>query len=127
MMGVSVATEPELTLSKPRVLWEQHYRHGTSVSCGGAGATSTNYDLTADGERFVMIQDTKEDIGARAAQHRTGMGGGPEAGGPGEELIRFIARVRVLCVCDCHPREYSRPCCDTWISASSVKLPSHTL
>ena len=65
MMVVSVATQPKLTLSKPRVLWERHYRQGTSVSCGGVGATTTNYDVTADGERFVMIQDKTEEMGAR--------------------------------------------------------------
>jgi eukaryotic-like serine/threonine-protein kinase len=65
MMVVSVATQPSLTLSKPRVLWDGHYRRGTSSTCGGAGATSTNYDVTADGERFVMIQDKAENIAAR--------------------------------------------------------------
>ena len=65
MMVVSVTTQPKLNLSKPRVLWEGNYMHGTSSSCGGAGVTSTNYDVSADGERFVMIQDKTQDVVAR--------------------------------------------------------------
>lgn len=65
MMVVSVATQPKLTLSKPRVLWNGKYTQGTSTMCGGPGATATNYDVTADGERFVMIQEKTEDAVAR--------------------------------------------------------------
>jgi len=57
MMVVSVVTQTKLELAKPRVLWEGKYSHGVSSQCGPAGATSTNYDVTADGERFVMVQD----------------------------------------------------------------------
>jgi Tol biopolymer transport system component len=65
MMVVTVAVQPKLTLSKPRVLWTGNYSHGTSSQCGLAGATSTNYDVTADGERFVMIQEKAGDAVAR--------------------------------------------------------------
>jgi Tol biopolymer transport system component len=65
MMVVSVATQPKLTLSKARVLWDGNYMHGTSSSCGVPGATSTNYDVSADGERFVMIQDKTTDVAAQ--------------------------------------------------------------
>ena len=65
MMVTSVATQPKLTLSKPRVLWDGPYSHGTSSQCGLAGVTSTNYDVTADGERFVMIQEKTEDAAPR--------------------------------------------------------------
>ena len=65
MMVASVATQPKLTLSKARVLWDGNYMHGTSSSCGVPGATSTNYDVTADGERFVMIQDKTTDVAAQ--------------------------------------------------------------
>jgi hypothetical protein len=64
-MVVSVTTQPKLTLSKPRALWKEKYTEGTSTMCGGPGATSTNYDVTADGERFLMIQEKSEDAVAR--------------------------------------------------------------
>ena len=34
-------------------------------NCGGPGATSTNYDVTADGERFLMVHEKTEDAVAR--------------------------------------------------------------
>jgi Tol biopolymer transport system component len=61
MMVVDVSTSPTVTLSKPRVLWEGHYSHGTSSSCGGPGPTSSNYDVTPDGQRFIMIRDEDQD------------------------------------------------------------------
>jgi len=65
MVVVAIATKPKLTLSKPRVLWSGNYSHGVSSQCGPAGATSTNYDVTADGERFVMVKDKAEEVVAR--------------------------------------------------------------
>jgi Tol biopolymer transport system component len=65
MMVVSVSTQPKLTLSRPRPLWEGHYLHGVSSSCGGAGVTSSNYDVTSDGEHFVMVDDKTQDEVAR--------------------------------------------------------------
>ena len=32
-----------------------------SSSCGPPGATSSNYDVTADGKRFLMIKDEDQD------------------------------------------------------------------
>ena len=32
-----------------------------SSSCGAPGATSSNYDVTADGTRFLMIRDEDQD------------------------------------------------------------------
>jgi len=32
-----------------------------SSSCGAPGATSSNYDVTADGKRFLMIKDDDMD------------------------------------------------------------------
>ncbi len=61
MMIVEVSTSPTLTVSKPRVLWEGHYSHGTSSSCGAPGPTSSNYDVTPDGQRFIMIRDEDQD------------------------------------------------------------------
>ena len=61
MMAVSVSTAPTFTAGRPQLLWEGHYSHGMSASCGPAGATSSNYDVTADGRRFVMIKDEAPD------------------------------------------------------------------
>ena len=49
MMVVDVATSPDLTLSQPRVLFEQRYSF--------VSQTIPNYDVSADGQRFVMIKD----------------------------------------------------------------------
>ena len=32
-----------------------------SSSCGAPGATSSNYDVTADGKHFLMIKDDDQD------------------------------------------------------------------
>jgi Tol biopolymer transport system component/tRNA A-37 threonylcarbamoyl transferase component Bud32 len=61
MMAVSVTTSPSFTSSRPRELWKGHYSHGMSSSCGPAGPTSSNYDVTADGERFLMVKDDDQD------------------------------------------------------------------
>jgi Tol biopolymer transport system component len=50
MMVVDVSTSPELVLSPPRQLFEQRYAFGPSV-------TTPNYDVTPDGESFVMVKD----------------------------------------------------------------------
>ena len=46
LMVVEVATEPEFTAGKPRPLFEGAYVTGVSG----------NYDVSPDGERFVMIR-----------------------------------------------------------------------
>jgi hypothetical protein len=61
MMVVAVATQPAFRAAKPRVLWEGKYSHGMSSSCGPPGATSANYDVTGDGQRFLMIKDLDQD------------------------------------------------------------------
>jgi serine/threonine protein kinase len=61
MMVVAVSTAPTFASSRPQVLWQGHYSHGMSASCGPAGATSSNYDATADGRRFLMIKDEASD------------------------------------------------------------------
>ena len=49
------------THSPLRELWKEHYSHGMSSSCGPAGPTSSNYEVTSDGERFFMIKDDDQD------------------------------------------------------------------
>jgi serine/threonine-protein kinase len=62
MMVVEVSRQPALAFSKPRVLWEGHYLAGVGSSCGMAGPTSANYDVTPDGERFLMIEDKSANV-----------------------------------------------------------------
>ncbi len=61
MMAVAVSTTPTFTAGHPATLWEGHYSHGMSTSCGPPGATSSNYDVSADGRRFLMIKDEAPD------------------------------------------------------------------
>ena len=49
MMVVDVTTSPDLVLSQPRQLFEQRYAFLLR--------TLTNYDVSADGQRFVMVKD----------------------------------------------------------------------
>jgi hypothetical protein len=65
MMVVTVTTAPELRASRPRVLWSGHYSHGMSSSCGPPGVTSANYDVTYDGQRFLMVKDNSQDVVGR--------------------------------------------------------------
>jgi hypothetical protein len=57
MMVVSIDLEPSFTPGIPRLLFE-----GSYVGTAGLGsqfflgAPSSNYDVTADGQRFVMLQ-----------------------------------------------------------------------
>ena len=50
MMVVDVSTTPDLKLSPPRVLFEQRYAFGSAQ-------TVANYDVSPDGQRFVMVKD----------------------------------------------------------------------
>jgi serine/threonine-protein kinase len=61
MMAVAVSTSPSFNAGRPQELWKDHYSHGMSSSCGPPGATSSNYDVTADGKRFLMIKDDDQD------------------------------------------------------------------
>jgi hypothetical protein len=62
MMAVDVRTQPTFIAGRPRVLWEGHYSHGMSSSCGSPGVTSFNYDVTPDGQRFLMVKDVDQDV-----------------------------------------------------------------
>jgi hypothetical protein len=50
MMVVDVSTRPDLSLSTPRVLFEQRYAFGSAQ-------TVANYDVSPDGQRFLMVKD----------------------------------------------------------------------
>jgi serine/threonine protein kinase/Tol biopolymer transport system component len=61
MMAVAMSTASTFSAGRPHVLWQGHYSHGMSSSCGPPGATSSNYDITPDGRRFLMIKDNHQD------------------------------------------------------------------
>jgi Tol biopolymer transport system component len=50
MMVVELTSTPEVRLSTPRLLFEHRYAYG-------AGITMPNYDVTRDGEHFIMVKD----------------------------------------------------------------------
>jgi hypothetical protein len=57
MMAVPVTTSTEFKAGAPRLLWEGAYSHGTGSSCGMPWVGSTNYDVSADGQRFLMVRE----------------------------------------------------------------------
>jgi serine/threonine-protein kinase len=56
MMVVDVNTAGAFRASRPRLLWTGRYAHGLGSACGPPGTTSSNYDVTPDGSRFLMIK-----------------------------------------------------------------------
>jgi eukaryotic-like serine/threonine-protein kinase len=60
MMTVDVSATGN-AFAKPTLLWEHHYLAGVGSSCGMSGPTSANYDVSANGARFLMIED-KTDV-----------------------------------------------------------------
>jgi Tol biopolymer transport system component len=50
MMAVEMTPGPELALSAPRLLFEQPYAYGQTI-------TLPNYDVRADGQRFLMVKE----------------------------------------------------------------------
>jgi serine/threonine-protein kinase len=65
MMAVSVSAGDTFDNRRPEELWRGPYSHGMSSSCGAPGFSSSNYDVTPDGERFLMIQD--DDVAATSS------------------------------------------------------------
>lgn len=61
MIVVAVATAPTFKAGRPQELSKGRYSHGMSSSCGAPGTTSSNYDVTVDGRRFLMIKDEDQD------------------------------------------------------------------
>jgi hypothetical protein len=64
MMAVPVSTGSTFSAERPQELWQGHYSPGMGSSCGGPGPTSSNYDVTADGKRFLMVKDDDQDSAA---------------------------------------------------------------
>jgi hypothetical protein len=57
MMAVAVTTSPAFQAGAPRLLWEGAYSHGTGSSCGMPGVASAAYDVSPDGQRFLMVRE----------------------------------------------------------------------
>ena len=57
MMEVAVTTAGAFHASAPRMLWEGDYSSGAGSSCGMPGVASSNYDVSADGQHFLMVRD----------------------------------------------------------------------
>jgi eukaryotic-like serine/threonine-protein kinase len=57
MMVVSATTFPRFQASPPEQLWEGNYSDGSGASCGMPGVSSSNYDVTPDGQHFLMVRD----------------------------------------------------------------------
>lgn len=66
MMAVPVSSEGALSAGRAQELWRGPYSHGASSSCGAPALTSSNYHVTADGRRFLMIRD--DDIEAETSR-----------------------------------------------------------
>lgn len=64
MMVVEAGVQPSFRAGKPRLLWEGRYNHGLNSSCGAPGPSSSNYDVTPDGQRFLMIREGDQDVPA---------------------------------------------------------------
>lgn len=57
MMAVPVITGTAFKAGKPQRLWAEGYFQGLSSSCGWKGTSRTSYDVSIDGQRFLMIKD----------------------------------------------------------------------
>jgi serine/threonine-protein kinase len=57
MMAVDVSVGSTLHPGKPKQLWQGRYDAGAGSSCGMTGPSSANYDVSNDGQRFLMIRD----------------------------------------------------------------------
>ena len=57
MMAVPITAGQTLQPGKPVLLWTGDFTHGLSSSCGWRGTSRTSYDVSLDGQRFLMIKD----------------------------------------------------------------------
>ena len=57
MMTASVKTEPNLRAGRPRILFE-----GLSLLSRGGDTSERDYDLTPDGQRFLMVKRGEESL-----------------------------------------------------------------
>ena len=62
MMAVAVSTQPSFQAGRPQSLWEGDYMFGPSSGCGIKGTTTTSYDVSPDGQRFLMIRESDQKL-----------------------------------------------------------------
>lgn len=60
MMVVPVSAHTSFRAGRPQMLWEGEYTLGLSSSCGLRGVTFTSYDVSPDGQRFLMSKDNEQ-------------------------------------------------------------------
>jgi hypothetical protein len=56
MMAVDISTEPNFKAGKPKVLFERRYEP--------TPATGPNYDVSPDGQRFLMLKPSEQETAA---------------------------------------------------------------
>jgi Tol biopolymer transport system component len=56
MMAVDIATQPSFNAGKPRILFEGRYER--------TPATGPNYDISPDGQRFLMLKPSEQEAAA---------------------------------------------------------------
>jgi hypothetical protein len=58
MMAVAIETKATFAAAKPKLLFEGHYE-------AGLYAFQRNYDISPDGQRFLMIKASEQESAAR--------------------------------------------------------------
>ncbi len=58
LMVVPYQTDPSFTAGNAEVLFEEHYY------AGGPSAVGRTYDISRDGQRFLMIKESEQDMSA---------------------------------------------------------------
>ena len=58
MLAVAVSRSPEFALSQPQLVFERRYAFGV-------GLTAANYDVSSDGQRFIMVKADEGSTGLR--------------------------------------------------------------
>jgi hypothetical protein len=57
MMMVAYTASSDFRPSAPTLLWSGDFSAGNGASCGMPGVSSSNYDVTRDGQRFLMVKE----------------------------------------------------------------------
>jgi hypothetical protein len=56
ILAVDIATQPSFNAGKPRTLFEGRYER--------TPATGPNYDISPDGQRFLMLKPSEQEVAA---------------------------------------------------------------
>ena len=66
---------------RPRCSSRASYYEGTGASCEMGGPSAANYDVTPDGQRFLMVRDNRRRLRDTRGRRRAQLGGGSESQG----------------------------------------------